>query len=119
MPRAYDRSMRKQGGKRAQGAKNRRNERRDAMGPQERKWGREMSSSEKNAYGEAMKAARAAFGLTDGLKCSQEEFHDYLSRRRAEDEGRRGARVRRPVERQGRQYPTLGEVKVIKPGRVG
>ena len=103
--------MRKQGGKKAQGAKNRMNER---MGPQERRWGREMTGSEKNAYGEAMKAARAAFGLTDGLKCSQDEFHDYLSRRRAEDEARRGARVRRPVERQGRQYPTTGEVRVYR-----
>ena len=91
-----------------------RNDRREAMGPAARKWGDQMSSSEKADYGEAMKAARAAYGLTDGLKCSQEEFHDYLARRRAEDEARRGARVRKPVERQGRQYPVLGEVRVIK-----
>ena len=114
MGKPYNRSMRKQGRKDAKGAQNRMNER---MGPEERKWGNEMSSREKNAYGVAMRAQRAASGVTDGLKCSQEEFHDYLSRRRAEDERARGVRVRKPVERQGRQYPTLGEVRVIKEGR--
>ena len=87
MPRAYDSPMRKQGRKSARGAINRMEER---MGPAERKWGREMNASEKNGYGEAMRAQRAAYGLTDGLKCSQGEFHDYLARRRAEDKKARG-----------------------------
>ena len=87
MSKAYDRSMRKQGKKDAQGAQNRMNER---MGPQERKWGREMNASEKHGYGEAMRAQRAAHGLTDGLKCSQGEFHDYLAKRRAADKAARG-----------------------------
>ena len=114
MPRAYDRSMRKQGRKDAKGAKKDWERRREGMGPAERKYGNQMSSSEKADYGSAMRAQRAAHGVTDGLKCSQEEFHDYLAKRRAEDERGRGVRVRRPVERQGRQYPVLGEVKVIK-----
>ena len=87
MPGAYDRSMRKQGRKRAQGAQNRMNER---MGPQERKWGREMNASEKHGYAEAMRAQRAAHGVTDGLKCSQEEFWAYLKKRRSEDKKARG-----------------------------
>ena len=90
MPGAYDRSMRKQGRKGARRAVSERNDRLDAMGPQERKWGREMNASEKHGYGEAMRAQRAAHGLTDGLKCSQGEFHDYLARRRAEDKKARG-----------------------------
>ena len=115
MSRAYDRSMRKQGRKDAKGAINRRDER---MGPAERKWGKEMSSSEKADYGSAMRAQRAANGLVDGLRLDQEGFYDYLARREAEDERLRGARVRKPPERRGRQYPVLGEVRIIKPGRV-
>ena len=87
MSRAYDSPMRKQGRKEAQGAQNRMYER---MGPEERRYGREMNASEKHGYGEAMRAQRAAYGLTDGLKCSQDEFHDYLARRRAADKKARG-----------------------------
>ena len=114
MGKPYNRSMRKQGAKRAEGAKR---EMEGRMGPQERKWGKEMSSSEKADYGRGMRAQRASEGLTDGLRCSQEEFHTYLARRGAEDERARGVRVRKPPERKGRQYPTLGEVRVIKGGR--
>mgnify|MGYP006271314937 CR=1 FL=1 len=115
MPRAYDRSMRKQGRKDAKGAINRRDER---MGPAERKYGNQMSSSEKADYGSAMRAERAAYGLVDGLRTDQEGFHDYLARKEAESERLRGARVKKPPERKGRQYPTLGAVRIIKPGRV-
>ena len=87
MPRAYASPMRNQGRKSARGAINRMEER---MGPEERRYGREMNASEKHGYGEAMRAQRAAYGLTDGLKCSQGEFHDYLARRRAEDKKARG-----------------------------
>ena len=80
----------------------------------ERKYGNEMSSSEKADYGSAMRAQRAAHGLVDGLRTDQEGFHDYLARREAEDERLRGARVRKPPEKKGRQYPVLGEVRVIK-----
>ena len=118
MSRAYDRSMRKQGRKDAKGAKNDWERRKDGMGPAERKWGNEMSSGEKADYGSAMRAQRAAHGVTDGLRCSQDEFHDYLARKEAESERLRGARVKRPPERKGRQYPTLGAVRIIKPGRV-
>jgi hypothetical protein len=41
-------------------------------------------------YGRAMRGLRASYGLTDGLKLSQEEFHDYLARRRAADAQARG-----------------------------
>ena len=54
------------------------------------RWDREFSASERKAYGEAMRDLRASYGLTDGLKCNQGEFNDYLARRRAEDKKRRG-----------------------------
>ena len=57
---------------------------------QGRAWGEEMSSKQKFEYGEGMRALRAAEGLTDGLRCSQGEFNDYLARRRQEDQKRRG-----------------------------
>ena len=41
-------------------------------------------------YARACKAVRRAYGLTDGLKLEQDDFHDYLARRRAEDKQRRG-----------------------------
>ena len=90
MSKAYDRSMRKQGKKGAKKAVSERNDRLDGMGPQERKWGREMNASEKHGYGEAMRAQRAAHGVTDGLKCSQDEFWAYLKKRRSEDKKARG-----------------------------
>ena len=53
-------------------------------------WGEEMTPKQKFEYGEGMRALRAAEGLTDGLRCSQEEFNDYLARRRQQDQKRRG-----------------------------
>ena len=41
-------------------------------------------------YAKACKAVRRAYGLTDGLKLEQNDFNDYLARRRAEDKQRRG-----------------------------
>ena len=55
-----------------------------------RAWGEEFSGAQKAEYAQGMQAYRRSFGLTDGLKCSQSEFHDYLARRRAEDQKRRG-----------------------------
>ena len=57
---------------------------------QGRNSGREMTPQQKREYGEGARAYRASFGLTDGLKCSQGEFNDYLARRRQEDQKRRG-----------------------------
>jgi hypothetical protein len=50
----------------------------------------EFSASQRAQYGEAMRALRASYGMTDGLKLSQSEFHAYLERRRAEDARARG-----------------------------
>ena len=55
-----------------------------------RSWEDEFSPSQKRTYGEAMRDLRASYGLTDGLRCNQSEFNDYLARRRAEDKQRRG-----------------------------
>ena len=55
-----------------------------------RAWGEEFSPEQKAEYAKGMQAMRRSFGLTDGLKLSQGEFHDYLARRRAEDQQRRG-----------------------------
>ena len=52
--------------------------------------GAEFSDAEKRQYGLAMRELRASYGLTDGLRCNQSEFNDYLARRRAEDKQRRG-----------------------------
>ena len=49
-----------------------------------------MTPQQKFEYGEGIRALRAAEGLTDGLRCSQGEFNDYLTRRRQEDQSRRG-----------------------------
>jgi len=57
---------------------------------QGRAWGEEMTPKQKFEYGEGMRALRAAEGLTDGLRCDQSEFNDYLARRRQEDQKRRG-----------------------------
>lgn len=55
-----------------------------------RDWGSEFSPNQKSEYAQGMQTYRRSFGLTDGLKCSQGEFHDYLARRRAEDQKQRG-----------------------------
>ena len=55
-----------------------------------RDWSAEFSPNQKSEYAQGMQTYRRSFGLTDGLKCSQGEFHDYLARRRAEDQKRRG-----------------------------
>ena len=55
-----------------------------------RAWGEEMSGEQKAEYAQGMQAYRRSFGLTDGLRCSQSEFGEYLARRRAEDQQRRG-----------------------------
>ena len=57
---------------------------------QGRAWGEEMSPKQKFEYGEGMRALRAAEGLTDGLRCSQAEFHSYLERKEAENKRLRG-----------------------------
>ena len=49
-----------------------------------------LSKSNAAAYAVGMQAFRRSYGLTDGLRCSQSEFSDYLIRRRAEDDQRRG-----------------------------
>ena len=54
------------------------------------RWDREMSPKERFEYGEGIRAMRAAAGLTDGLRTDQKGFNDYLARRRAEDQKRRG-----------------------------
>ena len=43
-----------------------------------------------SAYAQGMQAYRRSFGLTDGLRCSQSEMNDYLTRRRQEDQRLRG-----------------------------
>jgi len=50
----------------------------------------EFSPSQKAEYGRAMRALRASYGMTDGLKLNQSEFHAYLERRRAADAQARG-----------------------------
>ena len=55
-----------------------------------RAWEVEFSPNQKSEYAQGMQTYRRSFGLTDGLKCDQNEFHDYLARRRAEDQKRRG-----------------------------
>ena len=54
--------------------------------------GKGFTPEQKSEYAQGMQAYRRSFGLTDGLKCSQGEFHDYLTRRRAEDRRGRGGR---------------------------
>lgn len=49
-----------------------------------------FSPEQKREYAQGMQAYRRSFGLTDGLRCSQGEFQDYLARRRQEDQQRRG-----------------------------
>ena len=61
-----------------------------------RDWSAEFSPNQKSEYAQGMQAYRRSFGLTDGLKCSQGEFHDYLARRRTEDEAARSGR-RNPI----------------------
>ena len=61
-----------------------------------RDWGSEFSPNQKSEYAQGMQAYRRSFGLTDGLRCSQGEFSDYLARRRAEDERARTGR-RNPI----------------------
>ena len=55
-----------------------------------RAWEVDFSPKQQSEYAQGMQAYRRSFGLTDGLKCSQGEFNDYLARRRAEDQQRRG-----------------------------
>ena len=50
----------------------------------------EFNASQRAEYGRSMRALRASYGMTDGLKLSQEEFHAYLERRREEDARARG-----------------------------
>jgi hypothetical protein len=50
----------------------------------------EFTASQRAEYGRAMRDLRASYGMTDGLKLSQGEFHAYLERRRAEDARARG-----------------------------
>ena len=50
----------------------------------------EFSPSQRAQYGEAMRALRSSYGMTDGLKLNQSEFHAYLERRRAADAQARG-----------------------------
>ena len=80
-----DRSYRRSAKSRMSSAQN--EFRRDRGG---RAWGEEFTQKQKAEYAQGMQAMRRSFGLTDGLKCSQGEFHDYLARRRAEDQKRRG-----------------------------
>ena len=54
------------------------------------RWARDLTPKEKSDYAVAMKQMRAAHGLTDGLRADRDEFKDYLARRRAEDQKRRG-----------------------------
>lgn len=53
-------------------------------------YGVEWTSQEKSSYAKAMKELRASYGLTDGLRLSSTGMNDYLARRRAEDQKRRG-----------------------------
>ena len=55
-----------------------------------REWSVGFSPEQKREYAQGMQAYRRSFGLTDGLRCSQGEFQDYLARRRQEDQQRRG-----------------------------
>ena len=50
----------------------------------------EWTPQEKSSYAKAMKELRASYGLTDGLRLSSTGMNDYLARRRAEDQKRRG-----------------------------
>jgi hypothetical protein len=50
----------------------------------------EFTPSQRAEYGRSMRALRASYGLTDGLKLGQTEFHAYLERRRAADARARG-----------------------------
>ena len=54
------------------------------------RWARELTPQEKSSYAKAMKEMRASYGLTDGLRVSSTGMNDYLARRRAEDQQRRG-----------------------------
>lgn len=53
-------------------------------------YGLEWTPQEKSSYAKAMKELRASYGLTDGLRLSSTGMNDYLARRRAEDQKRRG-----------------------------
>lgn len=48
------------------------------------------SAEERRRYAQASAAVRSAYGLTDGLRLDQSSFNDYLAKRRAEDQQRRG-----------------------------
>ena len=53
-------------------------------------YGVEWTPQEKSSYAKAMKELRASYGLTDGLRTTSAGMNDYLARRRAEDQKRRG-----------------------------
>jgi len=55
-----------------------------------RDWSKDFSPEQKSEYAQGMQAYRRSFGLTDGLRCSQSEMNDYLTRRRQEDQRSRG-----------------------------
>ena len=50
----------------------------------------EFNPIQRAEYGAAMRALRSSYGMTDGLKLNQSEFHAYLERRRAADAQARG-----------------------------
>ena len=53
-------------------------------------WEEEFSPEQKREYAQGMQAYRRSFGLTDGFRATPDEMNDYLARRRAEDQKRRG-----------------------------
>ena len=55
-----------------------------------REWSKDFTPEQKSEYAQGMQAYRRSFGLTDGLRCSQAEFHSYLERKEAESKRLRG-----------------------------